>query len=126
MDKDNDTNNLGTRNFIEDGIPVYLQPLQDAFDGRYWWVEVDSLSIQRNVSGDFKGNLKGFKRNIRGDFKPLVIYVEGEDLPAIIGQLVAEAMDSSSRWFKDRYPKSRNARAVAKAVGDYEEGAGPE
>lgn len=125
MDNNNDTTDNGTRNFITDGLPTYLQPLQDAFDGHHWWVEVDQISIQRNVTGDFKGTAKGYKRNLFGMFEPTVIYVENETVSGAIADLIAETLDSSSRWFKDRYPKSRNARAVAKGTGDYEEGHPP-
>lgn len=115
-----DSNYTGTRNFIEENIGTYLQPLQTGFDGNHSWLEVDLISIQRNASGDFKGSAKGYRKDITGRFMPAVIYVEHETLAGILALLGGEISDRDGRWYTDRYPKQRNARAVREGTDHYD------
>jgi len=120
MDDKHDTNNNGTRNFITEGIGTFIEPMQTAFNGDYWWLELDAVSIQRLSSGGFKCCLKGHRLNTLDQFMPALIYIESDSLPEIFALLAGEVSSRDGRWFQDRYPKPRNARAVKPGTDHYD------
>lgn len=116
MTKENhDISEFKTGNFIEDSASAVLESLQTHFNGDSGWIEVDQISILRLPDGNFKGSVKGYRRNISGAFSPSVLYVEASTVLGAIRALRLECDDFEGRWFADKYPKQRQART--KRVG---------
>ncbi len=118
--KENDRTEFTTGNFVEDSASAVLESIQTHFNGDNGVLEVDQISILRLPDGNFKGSIKGFRRNISGAFSPSVLYLEASTLLGALRAIRLECADGESRWFFDKYAKQRQARAKSLGSGDYE------